>query len=179
MPSRLFNAVVLLSLALFSVTSALWTWSTIRYDVWYTQPWDPVRREAGQNELELGNGHIVLQHYETLFAPGIPSPTDASTRLHHLTATRSKSADVTWLQFNHGPGMPGVSPWWRVQVQLWPVVALTAALPLQWLWGLARRLQIKAGCCRNCGYDLRATPERCPECGMVAAGKNVQPGWPE
>jgi len=51
------------------------------------------------------------------------------------------------------------------------LVALVGALaPLLALsMHLRRRNRIVSGCCVKCGYDLRATPDRCPECGTVAA----------
>jgi hypothetical protein len=57
----------------------------------------------------------------------------------------------------------------------WPlVVGVTTVLPLarlahrRWMKGrVARRLA--RGCCPSCGYDLRASPDRCPECGVIPA----------
>jgi hypothetical protein len=53
-------------------------------------------------------------------------------------------------------------------VPFWAVVVVTLALPLS---ALRRRLRdrrlIREGRCRACGYDLRATPGRCPECGAI------------
>jgi hypothetical protein len=60
----------------------------------------------------------------------------------------------------------------RLVVPYWLAIVCTAALPLLRLGvgavAFRRRWQRRhAGLCEACGYDLRATPGRCPECGVA------------
>jgi hypothetical protein len=50
----------------------------------------------------------------------------------------------------------------------WWLLIVLGILPIQWL-RRRRRSEGRAGCCVQCGYDLRATPDRCPECGTAPA----------
>lgn len=53
---------------------------------------------------------------------------------------------------------------------LWAVVLPTAIAPAILLWRRlrAQRRRLAIGLCPRCGYDLRASPDRCPECGTPA-----------
>ena len=53
-----------------------------------------------------------------------------------------------------------------VAFPLWFPAALFAVLPAARLYRRVRRKH-PPGHCRRCGYDLRATLARCPECGMA------------
>jgi hypothetical protein len=62
------------------------------------------------------------------------------------------------LKFDGGSSYAIVAPAW-----FWTI--MTAILPAIWIIRRLRRR--RPGTCIKCGYDLRATPDRCPECGTT------------
>lgn len=70
-----------------------------------------------------------------------------------------------------GPGYPRLV-YTQVVLPYWLLAAATAPLPAgRLLLGIGRmsrrRRRARLHLCRSCGYDLRATPDRCPECGAA------------
>jgi hypothetical protein len=73
-------------------------------------------------------------------------------------------------------------PWARqgtVRLPCWFVLSLSATPAALWLIRSRRmrrdRWRRENGLCPACGYDIRATPGRCPECGAVAVSAGGEP----
>jgi hypothetical protein len=72
-----------------------------------------------------------------------------------------------FLGFAHVSGTNGfVGGFQAIAIPYWFIVLLTALGPVM-VWRRRRQTlrRRQVGQCPGCGYDLRATPDRCPECG--------------
>lgn len=67
---------------------------------------------------------------------------------------------------------------YQIYIEAWVLILLFGGMgsiwPLMRLVGRRRRrerFRREKGLCLHCGYDLRASPERCPECGVPVSAK--------
>jgi hypothetical protein len=178
---RLFsNIATIASLILFALFAGCWIASQLRNDILLFSV------DSGATYL-LGQSHGELLFSNTL-NHGDPDAADSGPPSHFNHMQLAKNCDlagIVWLFVigdrlsddvgSHGFGyikqtdaIPGEQPGWAIFWPHWSTLLLTIFLPLLWLrqsWKQRRRF--KRGQCPQCGYDLRATPDRCPECGTV------------
>ena len=171
---RLLSAVAAVSLVLCALSIALWLQS-------YVSPRWIGSTGPGATRFRSSRGMLALIRYPSA-GTAIVSPTaftkPAGVAAWQATFPRRRIAIGNVFMVNHGPfydydnrtgsvTMTGYG--WSVDAADGFVVLVFAVLPCVWLlgWRRARRAAARFanGCCPTCGYDLRATPDRCPECG--------------
>jgi hypothetical protein len=137
-----FSGFAALSLLLCVVTVVLWERSYSFFPP--SQFGDHLVLLRGQNTLELDS----FQGRISLHAPVKSLPPVVANGVWTFT----------YVAHREYFGMPHIV-----------AVSLLILLPGLWIYRFLFRRQTKSGVCRQCGYDLRATPDRCPECGTVPA----------
>jgi hypothetical protein len=175
---RLFNALATLSLLLCLVTAALWARSYwVRDDIIV---WPNARPFYIHYMWRLNTGHgMCVFSWDSVVGPDHRTPPSWRWRLRTRTASNSGFYDRmppvarSVLYFYGDDGLNGM---WSQHLYIpfrtpFILLAIPSALWLcVFLW---RRRRFPLGCCSRCGYDLRATPDRCPECGTIPAKKEI------
>ena len=163
---------------------ALWVRSSQGGDMWSRASLDRDKSGFSSTALESSDGCFAI-HWTHQRAY------DATTRERFHNAVNSGTFDYwdwrrgpgLWsdvyyygqFQFKRwdgGPGLTGTT----VIAPYWSIAGLFAVPTVVWMgvgagraFGRMRaRRRSLTGRCANCGYDLRATPDRCPECGRIA-----------
>jgi hypothetical protein len=182
MKRRLLNVLTALSLLLCAAVTTLWVRSYFVQDRFQYQHTDGPRRRWTSHTFASNRGSLYVSWPFIVFAAD--GAAEVYSRRHpdpegysYKRLAPDRDGDAPWngLGFAAWPSDRNTTPesqmdFPRVFFPHWSVVLLTAILPAtRTASAIRRRSRTKGNLCPSCGYDLRATPDRCPECGAAPA----------
>jgi hypothetical protein len=173
MKRHLFNLLAAVSLALCVATGV--GWSRSHFSSYIIEFWPHAQREKTETEyvFSLSKSGVSVGKDDQdrygarrwRFRRGPPNEEPAWSQ-------------AIFLSFAGITAEKSDPDWEAVTIPFWLIGIVTGIVPAIWVryWRLGelRGRRLRGNLCLACGYDLRATPDRCPECGTEnAAPKEI------
>jgi hypothetical protein len=106
---------------------------------------------------------IAIPHGEPIVAEAAPDVSHAMGLTFERGTARFPERGVDGV-IDYGSPVAFTS----IAIPCWSLASLLALVPtIAAIRGWYKRRRLQPGFCPSCGYDMRATPERCPECGQT------------
>jgi hypothetical protein len=162
----LLNALTALSLLLLVATAVLWVRSYRLVD------YPKYQLDRGTAAMYSSRGGVRLSYATaTELNPGLTWDRLKGLSYYPLNDTAHPFWNRLGIGVDSGQsyasGNTVASRYWGITLPHWLIAAAMVLPPLARAVGCYRRRRRSVpGLCTKCGYDLRATPDRCPECGQ-------------
>ena len=180
MKRRFFTIIAGVSLLFCVASMALWAWSYLSEQrVSYTDDERGLREVAvrvtslaGSLKLDVGTGRWSDEATARAVRSMRPDSAKSPQGFGHWSGNADPGDGMNRLMsFDYVVEVYANLPQFRAGAYSftfphWLPAVILGVLPGVWL-SARRRKRRTFGMCASCGYDLRATPERCPECGRV------------